>query len=580
MHVTGFKESLTLVGRAALHSSLSEILLIASLILARYLINSDFSYPSEVWLLIMLFGVIGSMLFYLYKWLLKDSLAAHLAALPVVYGLYAYSYTFAWARRIAQALLPAGWETPFTTSVMHFMVLGVVFGGLAFGVGQLVKRVTFLREAPLLKIGVFAVCFIFVVQVGKVGARLWDIRHQLSYKASTQNLQPVHPVALADKPNIYYLIFDRYASAETLSNVYNFDNGSMLQFLTNQGFVTRQEAYANYPFTPQSVSSTLEMSYHGALGQRFNQDARQFQTAFPYRSILNDSLLTQTLHKEGYTYNQVSSWWDFTRNNSTADYEPSRSFRLRLFGISWWLTDLQRDLVNKSILSPWLLKGVTVKQAAVIKYDRDRNPAQNLEAQLTALETIASQSTKQSRPQFTFAHILSPHDPYVFDENGALPQYSSDRTDAGADETVKYTKQLTYVNRRLQGMIADLRAKDPRAVIVIQSDEGPYPKQFRGKLTASHYYDPINLPLPQMKQKFGILASYYLPGVDVQTNSEPITASVNAFRFVLSHYLGYDLPPLPDCQFTAGNKFVMYDYHLVSDKLKGIPVPAECKEYQ
>ncbi|MET1032900.1 MAG: hypothetical protein ABWX94_00185, partial [Candidatus Saccharimonadales bacterium] len=114
----------------------------------------------------------------------------------------------------------------------------------------------------------------------------------------------------------------------------------------------------------------------------------------------------------------------------------------------------------------------------------------------------------------------------------------------------------------------------------IQSDEGPYPKQFRGTLSASHYYDPINLPSAEIQQKFGILASYYMPGVAPETVKKEIDSSVNSFRFVLNQYLGYKLEKLPDCQFTAGNKYYMYKYELVNKSLTGLENPEACKQYE
>jgi hypothetical protein len=322
------------------------------------------------------------------------------------------------------------------------------------------------------------------------------------------------------------------------------------------------------------------MQYHKQLGAQFKQDAAGFQTAFPYRDILDKSPVSEIFKSNGYAYNQVSSWWDFTRNNSTADTELSRSFRLRAFGMTFWMRDLQRDIINKSILSPLLLKGASVGHAAIIKYDRDYNPRENFESQMTALTAITEKSKNQTKPQFTFGHILSPHDPYVFTETGESPTYSVDRNDDSVDETRKYTNQLKYVNGRFQDLIRTIRTKDKNAVVIIQSDEGPYPKQFRGTLTPTHYYDPVNLPLEQMRQKFGILASYYLPGVDKKTTQKEMTSSVNTFRFVLSHYFGYKLDPLPDCQFTAGNKYYMYTYQLVSGKLRGTPEPDVCRHYQ
>ena len=172
-----------------------------------------------------------------------------------------------------------------------------------------------------------------------------------------------------------------------------------------------------------------------------------------------------------------------------------------------------------------------------------------------------------------------PHDPYIFTADGSTPSYSGDRTDEGVAETIKYTNQLTYLNKRIKDLIANIRRQSSNAAIVIQADEGPYPSEFRFQLKPGHYYDPAKLALPQMKQKFSILASYYMPGFDMQKLKE-INASVNTFRFILNNYLDYSLPLLPDCHLSTGDKFTVYSYQLVNEKLTGVSAPKECGKYQ
>ena len=82
-----------------------------------------------------------------------------------------------------------------------------------------------------------------------------------------------------------------------------------------------------------------------------------------------------------------------------------------------------------------------------------------------------------------------------------------------------------------------------------------------------------------MKQKLGILASYYMPGVDKDIVKNEINSSVNSFRFVLDHYLGYNLAMLPDCHFAAGDKYSLYDYELITDRLLGT-FSAACRKYE
>jgi hypothetical protein len=573
------KQAASLIGRFIARSSLPEVFLVATLSLSRYLQNSDFSYPSEIILSIVLLGILATVVFYIYKLVLRSTLAAHAAGLLLMYGLYGFAYSFPRLHHWGDYLIPNS-VTPFTHDMLQTLFLGILFGLIGWLTSKLAQRKQ-LRSVPLLKFLVFVICFIFAVQLGKAGLRLWEIRKDLAYKQPTSSLQlPAAATAASEKPNVYYLLFDRYASAEVLKNTYSYNNSNFLNTLTEKGFVVRDNAFANYPFTTQSVSSTLSADYHAAVGKQFRDSAKGFQTAFPYRQTLDNSPVSQAFQKSGYQYNQVSSWWDFTRLNPSADTNPSKSFRLRVFGKNFWLSDLQRDIVNKSILSPLLLKGVTVGHTTLVQYQLDRNPTQNFYAEMQAITDIAKASAKQSKPQFTFAHILSPHDPYIFDAQGNNPTYDGNRTDDGVDETVKYTNQVTFLNTQIKKLVTTIRTKDPSAVIVMQADEGPYPKQFRGKLTANHYYDPKDLPVEQARQKFGILAAYYLPGVDSQTASQNMTSSVNTFRFVLNNYLGYQLKQLPDCQFTVGDKYNLYTFNLVSGKLKNTAEPTACSPYK
>ncbi len=554
-------------------SSLLETMLLTTLILSRYYQNIDFSYPSDVVLPTLLFAVVSAVVYYPFRWILGRATPAHVSSLILAYLLYSFNQHTVLVS-FTKAILPKNLETSFTTATVRTVLFIVICGAIGYAVRVVLQRKE-LRQLPLGKIIAFAVSFLFVTQVAKVGLKIvqiWpELTHGYNYSQPKQDKSQI-----TGKPNIYYVVFDRYTNNEQLAKKFDVDNAPLSNFLESKGFVNRPGAYGNYPFTMSSITSTLDMNYHTDLGAKFGKDG--YQTAFPYRAIFNNPGVAQTLKQNGYTYNQLSSWWDFTRVGIQADTSPTQSFRLRVFGITIFVSDLNRDIINKSILSPLLKKGVTVGNTALIKYDRDNNPHQNLDLQMNALETIASNKT--DGPQFTFTHILVPHPPYVFGPDGGDTTYDHESNDNNVDETIKYKNSVTYINTRMREMVSDIRMNDPSAVVIIQSDEGPYPKEFRGSITPTHYYDPNKLPLADMQQKFGVLASYYMPGVPKETVAANITASVNPLRFVLSHYLGYDLPMLPNCQFSTGNKFKVYDYQLVTEKLTGKPAPASCGQYQ
>ncbi len=69
--------------------------------------------------------------------------------------------------------------------------------------------------------------------------------------------------ATADTPNVFYIILDGYARADTLQRVCHCDNSDFLNFLRSRGFYVADEACANYPMTFMSVASSLNMRVFG-----------------------------------------------------------------------------------------------------------------------------------------------------------------------------------------------------------------------------------------------------------------------------------------------------------------------------
>jgi len=555
--------------RLMTHSSLPEIAFVSGLIFGKYLANADFQYPGEVVIPIIIFAVIATVVVCLFRLILKNWFAARVASLSLIYALYSFNYLPNWLKNSGKLLLPKHFETVFSGATLTVLIIAILAGMLGLGCKWAVHHVKLVKELQPYRILLFIIFLIFSFQSLKVVHKWLIIHRELTYHYPA----PSYPRAAntkVEKPDIYYFVFEDYANDETLKNMYGYDNSSLNNYLSGQGFVYKQNAMANYPFTMQSVSSTFAMQYHTDLGKLFSKD--KLGTAFPYRSIFENPPVAQLLKQNGYIYNQLSSWWDFTRVSIKADNQPTISFRLRFLGLKFYMTDLSRDIINKSILSQWLKKGVTFGNHSVIKYDLDNNPRENFFAQKEAVKSLAG--SVHAQPQFTFAHFLAPHNPYVFDADGSYPPYDGGRNDDGVPEKEKYTREITYVNTQIEDMMGYIREHSPNAVIIIQSDEGSYPDEFHYELDPKHYYDPSTLPIEKEKQKFGISASYFMPGVDAKTVTTQITSSVNAFRFVLQHYLGYNLDMLPECYFSAGDKFSVYNFHNETPKLLKNASPA------
>jgi hypothetical protein len=62
------------------------------------------------------------------------------------------------------------------------------------------------------------------------------------------------------KPDIYYFILDRYAGADSLKRFYNFDNSGFIRELEKRGFYIADKARGNYPKTPHSLATSMNIS--------------------------------------------------------------------------------------------------------------------------------------------------------------------------------------------------------------------------------------------------------------------------------------------------------------------------------
>jgi hypothetical protein len=166
-----------------------------------------------------------------------------------------------------------------------------------------------------------------------------------------------------------------------------------------------------------------------------------------------------------------------------------------------------------------------------------------------ALETL-EQSQQFEGPTFFFAHIVSPHKPFVFGPGpDGLPDVSP--TFDGPAEEMRawyqqgYSDQIEYLNNRLLAIIRQILAEsDPQPVIIMQGDHGPEEGSSQDRMR--------------------ILNVYYLPDQQVE-NFYPKITPVNSFRLVFNQVFGADLSLLADKSFfSTYNR--PYDYSLVSNE--------------
>ena len=389
---------------------------------------------------------------------------------------------------------------------------------------------------------------VFTLQV--VLSPLWSQRADITDRFEA-SLPPIEQPSAAgeERPDIYYIVLDRYARADQLLEKHGFDNAAFLDQLSDAGFRVMDQFFANYQRTAHSLASTLNMDYLDVSGEIDDS----FDWVPLYRRI-TDTRLNAFLEEREYEFHFMGTWWEPTRRHDAADYLYNYRAWPELLRVAFE-NSLMGEAVRKlefGMLAPRTL------QCQRVKYKFDV---------LGRLPDVAG-------PKFVFAHFLVPHPPFVLDAAGNC---------MGVAETLARTRQENYVgqirfaNDRILDFVREVFSRPgPKPIIVLQSDEGPWPEPlardevlFLGRDVSGANW--LDVPSDLLREKMGILNAVYMPG----RNTDQIPSSftpVNTFRIILREYFDVPIDPLPDRNFVFEDNRHIYRFHDVTSVLRADPV--------
>ncbi len=320
------------------------------------------------------------------------------------------------------------------------------------------------------------------------------------------------------KPDIYYIVLDGYPRADILKKYYNYDNSLFLERLESLGFNILEKSQSNYNYTLFSIRSTLEMEYI-------------------------DNLFSNT--KEYLANNRLNG----LRRTKVLEILYNSGYKTNAFKTGFYLSELNNSPYIKSILENH--SGINPFDSIVLKTTAFLAISQLIpwekyyhrERQLFILDSLPKFS-KEEGPNFVFAHIMCPHQPFIFDVNGdwvnsfqpkmrlfAEPPLRNDKDKELIEKY--YCNQITYLNNRILRVVESiLKNPDKESVIIIQSDHSDR--------TLSTYLSKRN---PSVM--FYNLSAIYLPN-GRQHEITPDASNVNTFRYVFNHAFNTKFPILPN----------------------------------
>lgn len=346
-------------------------------------------------------------------------------------------------------------------------------------------------------------------------------------------------------PDIYHFVFDRYASEDVLKEHYGLDDSRTGRFLEERGFFVARNAHANYHRTAYSLASTFYMDYLDVLANAPGIPPNNWQ---PVHKMLGDHRVARFLKARGYDHIQYGSWWTGTYRNPVADLNRPHGFSE--FNMLYLRRTMLRPIFHALPAWPFTMR-----------LDWDNAQCQRVAAQIEDIKAIGV----RDKPTYVFAHILVPHGPFNFTTDGdCLSLADSDKR----GHRQGYVDQVVYASRIIEDLVTHLQAEGrPAPVILIHSDEGPFPSFKAGVPWQEQPHDRLRI-------KTAILNAYYLPKGDDGALTDDISP-VNTFRVVFNALFGTAFELLPNRVFVSPNDDSLYDFHDVTERARKEPPPTD-----
>jgi hypothetical protein len=348
-----------------------------------------------------------------------------------------------------------------------------------------------------------------------------------------QDLAETSMVDLSDfeKPHIFMIYLDGYERADILAEKYNFDNSTFIQKLQQRGFFVAEKSHSNFLNTTYSMNTSMNLVYFSDFPGNLIKNARY---------NLQTNYVSEFLQRQGYkivvfdsgtgdSNNQYADVFLSPLENSTAQKPSLNSFEVLLIRTTLGLTLLKGDTSNDQSANQGVALASSVNQQLNIGRQR-------LRFSLEHLPDYASEPT----PYFMFAHIYSPHIPFLFGPLGEDLLYEEGLNlywyePAPEDYIEKYIDQIKTLNGLILQTIDTISAKTNKPyIIILQSDHGD------DKFLSWSQPDAEGVEV-----RSSILNAIYFSDGDYE-DFYPTMTSVNTFRLVLNHWFGTSYPLMPD----------------------------------
>lgn len=346
------------------------------------------------------------------------------------------------------------------------------------------------------------------------------------------------------KPNVYFFIMDEYGTFDIVSKYYKYDNKDFYDFLTNKGFNISKVSYATDNETLHCSADLMNLNYISR--HLSDNDCLKNITGAPFFKAFTDL---------GYSESQISTNNDFF--NGVTSLNPDISLKtdeaLSMDGqdadaivsddsISNAFTTLLNDPnnnyddVDKSALNKWgYYPSDYIRNSKAYKDSNQEYKQENLRDYADALLSVFdyfdnTSNYSNTAPHVTFAYMMCPHVPFIFNEYGGLIPSSQS---SNWENPNIYLNQYKFVTKHMMAAITAIIDKDPNSIIIVMSDHGI---RYHADCKLKHTFYITD------KDSCRIMNAVYVKG---QSYNIEGLSGVNTLRYILGLY-GLDYPAIQD----------------------------------
>jgi len=318
-------------------------------------------------------------------------------------------------------------------------------------------------------------------------------------------------------PDVYYIVFDEMASTDVVRQTFQ-NNKNIDLFESN---LQARDFYHFKNARSRTISTQLEMA------DRLNMKLYDKGLDRDYMvSQISNAAVFQIFSQHGYHTVIYPGYYYLLKNTFNP---PEINVDLVLSYSSNDSQNLSLQFLKYEVI-PMLLNYTMAAPFVSTSFERNSGYVNNWRnSTLFALNEIPQIPEKVPGPRFIYAHITSPHAPYVFTENGGM----TDETCARSQYC--YLGQYLFLTHQIPALIDKILAQypaDQHPIIIIQADHG---------MRVIHTEGWTTIPDYSSKNATHIFFALLYPGMDYQTipeNFDPI----NTFQFILNQLFGTSYP--------------------------------------